>query len=172
MLRLVALVLPLCLDTFAVCAALGAAGLSPARRLRASLLFPAVEAAAPLVGLSAGALLGRAVGDAAGYAGDALLIAVGVLMLRENEEAIRGGTLLALGLSAGLDELGIGLSIGLLKLSLVAAVALIAAQAVVASQLGLRLGGRVGARLRESAERLAGLALLALGVAFLLERAL
>jgi hypothetical protein len=37
-------------------------------------------------------------------------------------------------------------------------IGLIGAQALVVSQLGLRLGARIGARTREAAERLAGLA--------------
>jgi putative Mn2+ efflux pump MntP len=47
---------------------------------------------------------------------------------------------------------------------------LIGAQALLAAQLGLRFGARLGAHLREKAERVAGLALFALGVVFLAER--
>jgi hypothetical protein len=48
---------------------------------------------------------------------------------------------------------------------------LIGAQAFLVAQLGLRLGARLNERAREGAERLAGLALLGLGVLFLVERA-
>ncbi len=56
--KLIALVLPLGLDTFAVAAALGVAGLEPKRRLRLSLLMTGFEAGMPLVGLALGAPLG------------------------------------------------------------------------------------------------------------------
>jgi putative Mn2+ efflux pump MntP len=41
---------------------------------------------------------------------------------------------------------------------------LIALQAFIVTQLGVRLGARVGEEIREGAERLAGVALLVLGV--------
>lgn len=52
--KLVALVLPLGLDTFAVAAALGMIGVSSARWLRISLLFTAFEGGMPLIGLALG----------------------------------------------------------------------------------------------------------------------
>jgi putative Mn2+ efflux pump MntP len=41
-------------------------------------------------------------------------------------------------------------------------------QAFVVSQVGVRVGSRVGARLREAAEKLAGLALITLGSVLLI----
>ena len=46
----------------------------------------------------------------------------------------------------------------------------VAGQALLAAQLGLRLGTRLGEHIRERAERFAGLALIALGIAFLAAR--
>ena len=74
-----------------------------------------------------------------------------------------GLALIGLGLSISLDELAMGFTIGLLHLYIIAAVVLIGAQAFVVAQLGLRLGSRLGEAAREWAERLAGIALLALG---------
>ena len=48
-LKLIALVLPLGLDTFGVALALGIAGLPADRRVRVALLFASFEAAMPLV---------------------------------------------------------------------------------------------------------------------------
>jgi manganese efflux pump family protein len=178
--RLVALVLPLCLDTFAVSVALGLAGLSRRQRIQISIVFPAAEIAMPAVGLAAGHGLARTIGDAADYVAAAIVIAVGVYLLAEDEteEAERASRLVKAGgwavvaLTAGiaLDELALGFSIGLLRLSFVAAVIMIAVQAVLASQLGLLLGSRVGERLRESAARVAGLALVGIGIFLLVER--
>jgi putative Mn2+ efflux pump MntP len=174
--RLLALVLPLALDTFAVSAALGIAGAAGRRRLKIALSFSAFEAAMPLIGLAAGAPLGRAIGSAADYVAVALLIALGAYMLageRGQEQRLRelatGSSigLLVLGLSVSLDELAIGFTFGLLRLPVIPALILIAAQAFVAAQLGLRLGARLGERIREGSERLAGLALVALGLALL-----
>jgi putative Mn2+ efflux pump MntP len=75
-----------------------------------------------------------------------------------------GLALFALGISISLDELAIGFTIGLLHVSLWLAVILIGLQAFLFAQLGLRLGARLNATLRERAEQLAGVVLLALAV--------
>jgi putative Mn2+ efflux pump MntP len=178
--KLVALVLPLGLDTFAVAAALGVVGVSPARRLRISLLFSAFEAAMPLVGLGLGAPLGRAVGGTADYIAIAVLLGFGVYTLRDGDGhedqtlrrlmRMRGLGALILGVSISLDELAIGFTLGLLRLPAGLVVILIAVQAFVVAQLGLRLGARLSVTLREGAERLAGVALTALALVLLGEK--
>jgi len=179
--RLIALILPLGLDTFAVSAALGALGVSREHRLRLSLLFAAFEAGMPLVGLALGAPLGRAIGDAADYVAIGVLFAFGLYTLlgpEEDEERlsqlikVRGSSALALGVSISLDELAIGFTLGLLRLPAALVIGLIAVQAFIVTQLGLRLGHRLSERVREGAERLAGLALIALALVLLAEKLL
>src|SRR4051794_4081575 len=84
--RLVALIIPLGLDTFAVCAALGMAGLPRRQRLRVSALMTAFEGGMPLVGLALGAPLGHALGKDADYIAAAVLIAVGLYMALADED--------------------------------------------------------------------------------------
>jgi putative Mn2+ efflux pump MntP len=180
--KLIALVLPLGLDTFAVAAALGAAGIAPTERARVALVFAGFEAAMPLVGFALGAPLGRAIGTAADYLAIAVLIAFGLYTLLKGDEAeeqrlaqlprIRGPAVLLLGIGISLDELAIGFTFGLLRLPVAIVILLIAVQAFVLTQLGLRLGKRLSEGLREGAERLAGAALVALGVVLLVERAI
>jgi putative Mn2+ efflux pump MntP len=179
MLKLALFVLPLGLDTFAVSAALGAAGLPKQQRLKIGLLLSGFEMAMPLVGLLIGHGLGRAIGNAADYLAAAALFAVGSWMLVSDEDdeaarltaltAHRGMALVALGVSISLDELAMGFTIGLLHLPLLFAVVLIGAQAFLVAQLGLRLGARLREETREVAERIAGLALIALGAFILIE---
>ena len=172
--KLAAFVLPLGVDTFAIAAAVGAAGLKPEARRRITALFVAFEAGMPLVGLALGAPLAHAVGDVAEYVAGAVLIAVGAWMLfgedEEGEEArarsfaeTRGPALVALGLSISLDELAIGFTLGLSRLPVPVVIVAIAVQAAVAAQVGLRLGARLSERSREAAEKVAGVALAALG---------
>jgi manganese efflux pump family protein len=183
--KLIALVLPLGLDTFAVAAAIGLTGVAPRARRRISVLFTGFEAGMPLIGLGLGAPLGHAIGGAAYYVAIGVLLATGVYMLRpgsegsdEDEERLarlsesRGFGAIALGISISTDELAIGFTLGLLRLPVVLVIVLIAIQTFVVTQLGLRLGSRLGERLRESAERLAGLALSTLAVVLLAERLL
>jgi len=179
-LTLAGLVVPLGLDTFAVAAALGMAGLSARERTRVSLVFTAFEAGMPLVGFFAGNLTGQAVGNAADYLAIAILIGLGLFMLRPHADdedkrlnllaRTNGLAVLGLGVSISIDELAIGFTIGLLKFPVLVILVLIGIQTFVVTQLGLRLGQRIGERIREGAERLAGVALAALGLILLVEK--
>jgi putative Mn2+ efflux pump MntP len=169
-LRLLAVVLPLGLDTFAVAASLGVAGLSRSQRARVSLVFAVFEGGMPLVGLLLGAGLSRVLGAAASWAAVAALAGVGLYMLLAHDDGApglsgaRGRALVALGLGISLDELAIGFAGGLLNVPLLLGALLIAAQALLLSQLGLALGARIGSRAGEFAERVAAVALLALAL--------
>ena len=181
MLKLILFVLPLGLDTFAVSAALGMRGLPARERLRISLVMSSFEMAMPVIGLLLGQALGRLIGGAAEYLAIAVLALLGVWMLADEEEddeservaqLARGRVLVlvALGISISLDELAMGFTIGLLHLTVWLAVVLIGAQAFLFAQLGLRAGARLSRTLRERAEQLAGVALLALAVLLAVEK--
>jgi manganese efflux pump family protein len=182
LIRVVALVLPLGLDTFAVAAALGATGVAPAERRRVSLLFTAFETGMPLIGVALGAPLGKAIGSAADYLAVAVLIGFGAYTLLRDEadeqarigrlRHARGPSAILLGISISLDELAIGFTLGLLRVPAIAVIALIAIQTFIVTQLGLRLGTKLSESFREGAERLAGVALIALGAFLLAEQLL
>ncbi|HSR84729.1 MAG TPA: manganese efflux pump [Streptosporangiaceae bacterium] len=182
MARLLAFVLPLGLDSFAVAAAIGATGAVGWRaRLRISLIFVIFEAGMPLIGLAIGGGLARVIGPAADYVAAAAVIALGAWMIFEaarDDDApaerlagASGLTAIALGLSISLDELAIGFSLGLARLPVVPVIIAIAVLAVIASQLGLAIGQVISARFREHAEQVAGIALIALGGYLIAERA-
>lgn len=173
-----ALLVPLGVDTFALAAALGAAGLKRQDRLRVSLVFTAFEAGMPIVGILIGQAADRFIGAWAGYIGVLFLFVAGVLLLRPGEREAqeerrlrllantRGVAVMGLGLSISVDELTIGVSAGLLGLPVPFIVVWVGLQAFLATQVGLRFGARIGERVRERSERLAGVALI--GVAALL----
>jgi len=173
-LKLLAFVLPLGLDSFAVAAAIGAVQETTAwQRLRISLVFVIFEGGMPLIGLALGSVLARGIGHVADYLAAAAVIGIGAWMLLaggndEKDRASRlatshGLALVALGISISLDELAIGFSIGLVRLPVPVVIVAIAVQAFVAAQLGLALGARIGERWRERAEQVAGIALILLG---------
>ena len=174
MLKLLAFVLPLGPDSFAVAAALGASQASTAwQRLRISLVFVIFEGGMPLIGLVVGSALARGIGRVADYLAAAAVIGIGIWMLladKADEEdkasrimSSRGLALVGLGISISLDELAIGFSIGLVRLPVSTVIAAIALQAFVAAQLGLAIGAKIAERWRERAERVAGIALILLG---------
>jgi len=67
---IIAIVLPLGVDTFAVSLTLGIGGASIQQRMRTGLLFTGFEATMPLVGVAIGRGLGNALGGPAGLSGD------------------------------------------------------------------------------------------------------
>jgi putative Mn2+ efflux pump MntP len=180
-LKLLAFVLPLGLDSFAVAAAVGASQATTARqRLRISLIFVIFEGGMPLAGLGLGSVLARGIGEAGGYLAGIAVVAIGAWILLTSDEAeeakarriigARGLTLLALGLSISLDELAIGFTIGLAHLRVAAVVIAIALQALLAAQLGLAAGAKIGQRGRDRAEQAAGIALVLLGTYLITEQ--
>jgi len=183
-LTLIALVVPLGLDTFAIAAALGMSGLTRRDRLRVTALFTAFEMGMPVVGIVLGAVAGTVVGNAADYVAIAILIGLGVFMLwprgdaRDEPERVgllartRGLAAIGLGISISLDELAIGFTVGLLRFPVVLVIALIGTQTLIVTQAGLRLGSSLGDAVRERAEQLAGVVVLVLGLVLLAERVL
>ncbi len=175
---MLALVLPLGLDSFSVAAANGAvqpAGWRP--RIRVSAVFVIFEGGMPLIGLAAGRALARGIGTVADYVAAAVVIAIGVWMLAADDDegatrigGLRGFALIALGLSISLDELAIGFTIGLTPLPGTTVIAAIAVQAFLAAQLGLAAGAKIGERWRERAGQVAGIALILLGGYLLTEQ--
>jgi putative Mn2+ efflux pump MntP len=181
-LTLLAFVLPLGLDSFAVSAALGAHRPTIVQRWRLSALFASFEAGMPLVGLALGAPIAHLIGSAADFVAAAVLIAVGAWMLladdaNEDESAgrlltTRGWAVIGIGISISLDELAIGFTLGLTHLPVASVIIAIAVQAVIASQLGLALGARIGEAWRERAEQAAAILLILLGLAIAITRIL
>lgn len=173
---LIALLIPLTLDTFVLSAALGLAGLPKKHRLKTSLVLATFEAVMPAVGVLIGTKLGEVFGHFAGYTAAAIIGIAGLILLKPGNAAkkekqrakllahTRGLAIIDLGISISLDELAIGLSLGLLGISLWLAAILIGLQAFFASQLGFYLGGHLSDRLREGAERITGLILIALAI--------
>jgi putative Mn2+ efflux pump MntP len=181
-LKLIALVVPLGLDTFAVAAALGMSGLTREDRFRVTALFTVFEMGMPLVGFIVGAVAGNVAGTAADYIAIAILIALGVYMLwprrddRDEPQRVgllartRGLAAIGLGISISLDELTIGFTLGLLRFPVLLVIVLIGIQTLVVTQAGLRLGSRIAEAVRERAEQLAGVVLAALGLVLLGQR--
>jgi putative Mn2+ efflux pump MntP len=169
--RIVAFVLPLGLDTFAIAIALGLQG---QRLLRPAFVFTVFETTMPLIGIVIGRVVGLWFETPAAYLGGLILVAVGIHMVRaawhrKNEAQrfalnfLRGIILAGLGIS--MDEIAIGFPLGALRLPIPAVIGAIAIQTFLVTVGGILVGRRINQRLGMQTSRLAGLAA---GAAFLL----
>jgi putative Mn2+ efflux pump MntP len=151
---------------------IGMAGATIATRVKVGIVFGVFEAGMPLVGLLAGKGVADAIGNISGYAGGALLIAIGGWQLFQAFRASgqapvpppRLGRLLLTAFALSLDNLVVGFSLGAEHISIVQAVVVFAVVSVSLSVIGLEFGRRIGAVLESGAEYLAGIALMAVGL--------
>jgi putative Mn2+ efflux pump MntP len=164
-----ALLLALGLDTLTVALGLGIAGLPRKRWLTVGLTFAAFEGGMPLLGLLVGHELSAWIGGLGPYVAAAILLVVGVLTIREslddNDDStdvpLEAWPLILMAVSISVDELAVGFSLGMLAIPIVAGLAYLAAQAFAATFVGLWFGQRVGRKLGDRAELVAGVVLIA-----------
>lgn len=163
-LRIVAFVLPLGLDTLALSLALG---LRNVGLWRPALVFALFEGIMPLLGIALGRLVGLRFETLAVVVGGLILMAVGVHAIQEalsdSDEAEQvsfssaRSSLLA-GIAISTDELAIGFPLGASGLPLAPVLIAIAMQAFVVTALGIMAGNRIGAAIAGRASRYAGVA--------------
>jgi putative Mn2+ efflux pump MntP len=152
---------------------IGLSGVASSTRIGVSLVFGVFEAGMPLIGLLAGRGAAHALGDAARYAGGALLVAIGAWQLVQTARLSKRGVraapigmsrLILTALALSMDNLVVGFSLGVEHVPVVAAVAVFAAVSVGLSLLGLEFGRRLAAAVEVSSQYLAGIVLVAVGI--------
>jgi putative Mn2+ efflux pump MntP len=180
LIKTVIFVLPLGLDVLSVSTALGTLGLAGWARWRVSLVLASCQIGAMLIGLVLGAELAEAIGEPANYVGAGVFIVLGSYLLldRDTSEAERVRKrisenvlgLIGLGISISPDELAAGFGLGLAGIPIAAGFVAIGVQGVIASQAGLFVGARLGARFQQAAGRLAAVGLVLIGLYQLVEQ--
>jgi putative Mn2+ efflux pump MntP len=173
LLRVALIAASLALDVFAVSVGVGIRGVERGAKIRIGAAFAAAEVLMNCVGAGFGALLGRAIGQAAAYVGFAALIGVGAYMIYEATKAgaeefdlSRGWGLFIASLSISLDSLGIGFSIDYIDVPVYVTLIAVAVASVASTTLGLAFGSRFGTLLGERAGLIAGFVLIATGLTF------
>lgn len=162
--QIVAFVVPLAFDTFAVAIALGLRGVEP---WRPAFVFAAFETLMPIAGIIVGRFAGDWFALPAALAGGVVLIGVGILAVREalapedeaaqlSFDSFKAAAMAGVGIS--LDELAVGFPLGTAHLPVGATLAAIGLQAFVVTASGMLLGRCVGETFGRRASLVSGLA--------------
>lgn len=172
MLALLLVALSVGLDNFGAATALGVSGTSSAIRVRVAVVFGVFEAGMPVIGILLGHAATGAVGTHANLVAGLLLCGVGaasiVQELLGREAPARPTTMrrtIVLGAVLSIDNLAVGFALGDRRISIVLAALVIGVVSVALTLLGFELGERLGRRLGERSELVAGALLIGVGVA-------
>jgi putative Mn2+ efflux pump MntP len=139
------------------------------RRLVIAGTLTTFEALMPVVGIMLAGVIGDSLGESARWIGGALLVVLGVHMMRGDDDAETGpapigaGALLLAGLAVSVDEIAVGVSLGLGDVNVPVLVGTIGTIVFAATMAGLTLGALL-ARHADVAGKLAAWALVGLGI--------
>jgi putative Mn2+ efflux pump MntP len=179
-LALLLLAVALGLSNLAAAVGIGVSGIGGRTRVRVAVVFGLFEAGMPVLGLALGHGLAAGLGQAARWAGGAVLTTVGVVSLilarrgaardrapvpGRDGRPWRTGRIAASGLALSADNLAAGFAVGAYHTGLAAAAAVFGAVSVAMSLAGLEMGARIGAAAGDRSELVASAMLIAVGVA-------
>ena len=173
--------LALALDVFAVSVGVGVRGISGRRKARIGIAFACAEVVMNILGAGLGLLVGRLIGDLAGYIGFAALFGLGVYMMRESRaefsavsklDLSRGRGLFVASLAISVDSLGVGFSILYIGVPMPISLIVIACVSVLSTLLGLTVGRWLGQYAERNAAFIGGLLLALTGIIFAALKAL
>jgi len=160
-------------DAFSVAVCIGLGGATPPQRLRLALGFGGFQFLMPIIGIFAGARLGRSFGVVADYSGGAILILMGaVIVIR----AVRSGftcpvfnhssllSLFTASIGVSLDALVVGFGIGLFSArAILTTCSVIGVTAFAMTSVGFEVGNRIGRLVQNRSTIVGGLILIAIG---------
>lgn len=179
LIELFILAVGLSMDAFAVSVCKGLAMERPTwrRAVVPGLWFGAFQGLMPLLGWLLGSRFAQYITAVDHWIAFALLVILGVNMLREARSADDGEadaslgvkTMLAMAVATSIDALAVGITFAFLEVAIVPAVCFIACVTFVISTLGVKVGALFGDRFQAKAEALGGIILIVLGVKILLE---
>jgi putative Mn2+ efflux pump MntP len=179
-LTIILLGIALSMDAFAVSISGGLTcrKVTVAETLKAALTFGSFQAVMPFLGYITGSLFKKYIDGFDHYIIAALLLYLGIRMIREkagelNDPAknnfFRMSNLLLLGVATSLDALIAGLGLSMASIPILPAMAVIGTTTFIFSAAGVRLGCRIGCRLKKAAGLLGGSILIFLALKTLLE---
>ena len=178
-LELTLLAVGLSMDAFAVsiCKGLAMDRVTLGRAAVVGLWFGGFQGLMPLLGWFLGSRFSSYITAVDHWIAFALLVILGLNMLREaqsgGEDEVDASLgvriMLAMAVATSIDALAVGITFAFLSVDVLPAAAFIALVTFLFSALGVKLGNLCGSRFQAKAEALGGLLLILLGVKILLE---
>lgn len=175
-------------DAFSMAIGIGACGIRYRQIFIISLVVLVFHVIMPLVGLSLGVLLGRAIGRLAEIVGAMVLTFIGILMIREGLKGGEGVSMalkplglvskkgsnirvtagfwgvIVLASSVSLDALTVGFGLGALQFNLILTVLTIGLIAGIMTAAGFIFGKKIGGWLGDKAQMIGGAILVVIGM--------
>ena len=177
LLTLIALAAALGTDAFSLCVGVGLAGVNRRQIILISVVVLLFHIFMPLAGWFVGEIAGSLIGRAAAVLGSALLIYLGLGMIRGSlkngrslDSSLNGfslKSLVLLGASVSMDALSVGFTLGTQQVNLLLAAGVIGLVAGLMTACGLVFGRFLGNRVGERAQLLGGLILIGIGIKLL-----
>lgn len=167
----------LSMDAFAVsvCKGLSQPRLHPRHMLACGLYFGGFQGLMPLIGWLLGVRFQGAIAQFDHWIACGLLTLIGLQMIRDrNQEedtdaSFSPRSMIPLAVATSVDALAVGITFAFLQVEILSAVLLIATTTFILSALGVWLGACFGGALRQRAQLLGGILLIAMGFQILLE---
>lgn len=170
--------LALAMDAFAISICLGLSSQQKNRlAIEAGLWFGGAQALMALLGYFLGASFKQYIESVDHWIGFALLIFIGVSMIRESIESKKQGdackrkpqSMLLLAIATSIDALAVGVSISIITSKFMSPVVVIGVVTCILSVIGVLDGNLIGARRKFMAELAGGVILILIGIKILAE---
>ncbi|MBN2343249.1 MAG: manganese efflux pump [Deltaproteobacteria bacterium] len=171
--------LALAVDAFTVGVAVGISHRQPRQIFRLSFHFGLFQALLPLLGAVLGAWMSHIIASVTHWVAFVMLSLVGGKMIYESrrkdenefyaKDPTRGLTMVMLSVAVSIDALAVGFTLGLQDVSIFWVVSVIGVVAALATLVGMKVAGKIAAKVGHKLEPFAGVVLIALGVKAVIE---
>lgn len=167
LLELCLLAVGLSMDAFAVSICRGLSHHKLKHSLEAGLYFGIFQGVMPLLGYLLGLKSFGFMTDMGHWISFALLLLIGLNMLRGGEEEEKQQPMVLLALATSIDAFAVGTTLALIGADIFSACLLFTLITFLFSAVGVQLGGAFGTKYSKQAEKIGGILLIAIGVKIL-----